>query len=143
MMFMFMVIRNGGHSFTMASKDDTDFFALVVFLCLQCVHTLTHRKYKAWARHSVFYFDPLYMHWFSTKLSSFCFLFVFFSFFFPLPPILGLRSLAGGRREYGRSGRAPLYYIFLYIYIYVVNKSFSYILSDSLTFSTKIRYIIS
>lgn len=72
------------------------------------------------------------MHCFSTKLSSFCFCFVFFSFFFP-PPILGIRSLAGGRREYGRSGREPLFYLF-----YMLLIQFSCILSGSFTFPTKV-----
>lgn len=70
------------------------------------------------------------MHWFCTKLSPFfsvC-LFVFFSFFLP-PPILGIRSLAGGRREYGRSGREPL---FLNPFFYMlVFRLFPFILSWS------------
>lgn len=91
----------------------------IVFICWRCFqcpsggHSFTVEvyKYTAWLG-MIFYFTLLIcivFFFFFTKLSfvSVC-LFVFFSFFLP-PPILGIRSLAGGRREYGRSGREQLF----------------------------------
>lgn len=113
--------KNRDHSFTVAFKDATDLTALIAFFCVQSLYSSTHCKYTTQAWHSVFYFDPLNMSCFSTKLSPFLFLFVCLFSFFVVSPILGLRSLAGGRREYGRSGREPLYSIFFVCFSYILS----------------------
>lgn len=117
MFMMFMVIQNGKIgviALQWRSKMLLTYSTDSLFLSK--VYSSTHCKYTTRAWHSVFYFDPLNMSCFSSKLSPFC----LFVFFFVVSPILGLRSLAGGRREYGRSGREPLYYTFLYVFIHFV-----------------------
>ena len=80
---------SGGHSFTVGVHKYTAWPGMIFyFMLLICI---------------VFFFFLLRYH-----LFLFVCLFVFFSFFLP-PPILGIRSLAGGHREYGRSGREQLF----------------------------------
>lgn len=63
------------------------------------------------------YLDPLYALLFYDAI-TFCFLFIICFLFFP---ISGARSLAGGRREYGRSGREPLYYYYIFFYMLLLH----------------------
>lgn len=93
----------------------------MVFICLWCFQcpsgghsfTVGVHKYTAWPG-MIFCFTLLICIVFFFLLSYHLFLFVcLFSFPFSSPPlILGIRSLAGGRREYGRSGREQLFFIF-------------------------------
>lgn len=71
----------------------------------------------------------------------FLFVFPFFLFlFFVLFLILGAHSLAGGRREYGRSGREPLYYIFI---LYVGNTFFiHFVWLINICCLVRVRYFI-
>lgn len=80
------------------------------------IRKTAHKSYSdshtAWARHSIYGFDHFNAFYFCTKLSPFLFF------------ILGARSLAGGRRAYGRSGRGPFSYTFLYVVNIFVHISF-------------------
>lgn len=80
------------------------------FQCSSGGHSFTVGVHRYTARPGTsFYFTLLKCIGFVLSYHLF-FLFVCFLFLFPLPPpILGIRSLAGGRREYGRSGREPLF----------------------------------
>lgn len=96
---MLMLIKNGGHSFTVHLN--------IKLTCSMCP-TSTH-------------FNTLQLHYIDETgclLLQYAFLFswvvIIFVFvglfvFLLFSPILGARSLAGGRREYGRSGRELLF----------------------------------
>lgn len=106
----------------------------ICWWCLQCSsggHSFTVGVHRYTARPgTIFYFTLLICIGFVLSYHLF-FLFVcLFSFpFSSPPPILGIRSLAGGRREYGRSGREPL---FLNPFFYMlVFRLFPFILSWS------------
>lgn len=103
----------------------------MVFICLWCFqcpsggHSFTVGVHKYTARPGmIFCFTLLICIVFfvffllSYHLFLFVCLFVCFLFLFPPPPlILGIRSLAGGRREYGRSGREQLFFNLFYFYM--------------------------
>ena len=121
--------RSWGHSFTEAAKDGSQPFILLSLCfipkCANCRYSYQIFLPLKHSTHSTFLLKltfqlcigfVLSLSPIIAFLSFLVFLYLFVVCFFPpLFFVLGARSLAGGRRVYGRSGREPFYYIYIYI----------------------------